>query len=269
VRSPHVRKTSYCARWYEKHISSLSHRSSYNYLCRRHRFGINLRPLLAPAVSRLAHDDSFLSPNVDTASDYVSADDPDTPPSILDHFLPADFAKASFLTPPMIKYHQNEYDRPGYGLAYIVYNAFQITKDVSELSSEEIRFHLDLCRLCAALTRENRKSLGLIIKEVIYYFTDVASHDLSNPSIQDKFSNEVELSLQTKLLHLSPSELSVIGSVLKASLTNLEATACQRNYVSRRGIFSASRPPTNKKELTTLYFEGSRAMYSNLPCPRA
>jgi hypothetical protein len=127
VRSPHTRKTSYCARWYEKHISSLSHRSSYNYLCCRHRFGINLRPLSAPAVSRLAHDDIFLSPNVDTASDDVSADDPDTPSNILDHFLPADFAKASFLTPLMIKYHRNEYDRPGYGLDYIVSNAFQIT----------------------------------------------------------------------------------------------------------------------------------------------
>jgi hypothetical protein len=45
--------------------------------------------------------------------------------------------------------------------------------------------------------------------------------------------------------------------------------ACQRNNVSRRGIFSASRPPTNEKELNTLYFEGSRAMYSNLPCPGA
>jgi hypothetical protein len=109
----------------------------------------------------------------------------------------------------------------------------------------------------------------LIIKEVIYYFTDVALHDLPNPSIQDKFSNEVQLSLQTKLPHLPPSELSFIGSVLKASLTKLEATACQRNNVSRRGIFSAYRPPTNEKELNTLYFEGSRAMYSNLPCPRA
>jgi hypothetical protein len=79
-------------------------------------------------VQQLAHDDSFLSPNVDIASDDVSADDPDTPPSILDHFLSANFAKASFLTPPMIKYHRNEYDRPGYGLACIVSNAFQITK---------------------------------------------------------------------------------------------------------------------------------------------
>jgi hypothetical protein len=150
-----------------------------------------------------------------------------------------------------------------------VSNAFEIAKDVSELSSEEIGFHLDLCRLCVALTRENRKSLGLIIKEVIYYFTDVASHDLSNPSIQDKFSNEVQLSLQTKLPHLTPSELAVIGSVLKASLTNLEDTACARNNVSSRGIFSASRPPTNEKELNTLYFEGSRAIYANLPCPTA
>jgi hypothetical protein len=33
--------------------------------------------------------------------------------------------------------------------------------------------------------------------------------------------------------------------------------------------FSASRPPTNEKELNTFYLEGSRAMYSNLPCPRA
>jgi hypothetical protein len=105
-----------------------------------------------------------------------------------------------------------------------VSNAFEIAKDVSELPSEEIGFQLDLCCLCVALTRENRKSLGLIIKEVIYYFTDVASHDLSNPSIQDKFSNEVQLSLRTKLPHLSPSELAVIGSVLKASLANLEDT---------------------------------------------
>jgi hypothetical protein len=109
------------------------------------------------------------------------------------HLLPANFNKASLLTPPMIKYHQNEYDRPGYGLPYIVSNAFEIAKDVSELSSKEIRFHLDLCGLCGARTGENRKSLGLIIKEVIYYFTDVASHDLSNPSIQDKFSNKVQL----------------------------------------------------------------------------
>jgi hypothetical protein len=115
----------------------------------------------------------------------------------------------------------------------------------------------------------NQKSLGLIIKEVIYHFTDVALHDLSNPSVQDKFSNKVQLSLQTKLPHLSPSELTVIGSVLRSALTNLKATACQRNNVSRREIFSASRPPTNEKELNTLYFEGSRAMYSNLPCSRA
>jgi hypothetical protein len=52
-----------------------------------------------------------------------------------------------FLNPPMIKHH-----RPGYGLAYIVSNTFEIAKDVSELSSEEIRSHLDLCRLCVALT---------------------------------------------------------------------------------------------------------------------
>ena len=110
---------------------------------------------------------TFTSSDVDTATD---ADDPDTPSSILVHFLPADFEKASFLTPPMVKYHQNEYDRPGYGLAYIVSNAFEIAKDVSELSSKEIRFHLDLCRLCIALTRENRKSRGLIIKDVIHYF---------------------------------------------------------------------------------------------------
>jgi hypothetical protein len=87
--------------------------------------------LPVPDVSRLAHDDSFLSPNGDPASDDVSAEDPDALPSIFDHFFSADFAKASFLTPPMIEYHRNEYDRPGYGLAYIVSNAFQITKDVS------------------------------------------------------------------------------------------------------------------------------------------
>jgi hypothetical protein len=185
-------------------------------------------------MSPFANHDSFTFPDVDTASDDVSDNDPDIPPSILVHFLPADFEKASFLTPPMIKYHQNKYNRPGYGLACIVSKVFEIAKDVSELSSKEIRFHLDLCCLCVALTRENRKSLGLIIKEVIHYFTDVASHDLSNASIQDLFYNEVHLSLQTKLLHLSHSELSVIGSVLKASFTNLEATACARNNISRQ-----------------------------------
>jgi hypothetical protein len=58
--------------------------------------------------------------------------------------------------------------------------------------------------------------------------------------------------------------------VLKAYFTNLEATACTRqNNISKREIFSASRPPTNEKEFNTLYFEGSRAMYANVPCPRA
>jgi hypothetical protein len=57
---------------------------------------------------------------------------------------------------------------------------------------------------------------------------------------------------------------------LKAPFTtNLDTTACQCNNVSRRGVFSASRPPTNEKELSTIYFEGSRAMYANPPCPRA
>jgi hypothetical protein len=247
LRSPHTNRTSYCARWYQKHISSLSHRSRYNDLCRRHQFGIILRPLSVP-MSRLSNHDSLPSPDADTATDDVSTDHPGTPPSILGHLLPADFDKASFLTPPMIKYHRNEYDRPGYGLAYIVSNAFEIAKDSSEPSSEEIGFHLDLCCLCVALTRENRKSLGLIIKEVIYYFTDVASHDLSNPSIQDKFSTKVQLSLQTKLPHLSPSELAVIGSVLKASLTNLEDTACAGNNVSRRGFFPhPDRQPMRRK----------------------
>jgi hypothetical protein len=188
-------------------------------------------------MSRLSNHDSPLLPDADTAIDDLSTDDPNTPPSILGHLLPTDFDKASSLTPPMIKYHQNEYDRPGYGLAYIVSNAFEIAKAVSELSAKEIGFHLDLCRLCVALTRENRKSLGLIIKEVIYYFTDVASHDLSNTSIQDKFSNEAQLSLQTKLPHLTPSKLAVTGPALKASITNLEDTACARNNVSSRGIF--------------------------------
>jgi hypothetical protein len=256
VHSPHTVKTSYLARWYEKHISSSSHPSRYDDLRRRHPLGINLSLLSVP-TARLAHHDSLISPDVNMAADDVSAGDPDTPPSILVHLLPANFEKASFLTPSMIKYHQNEYDRPGYGLAYIVSNAFEITKDVSELSSEKIRFHLDLCHLCVALTQENKKSLGLIIKEVIYYFTDVAPHDLSNPSIQDNFSNEVQLSLQTKLPQLSSSHFTVIGSVLKASLTNIEATACHCNNASRRGIFSASRPPAKEKDLNTLYFEGS------------
>jgi hypothetical protein len=66
-----------------------------------------------------------------------------------------------------------EYDRPGYGLAYIVSNTFEIAKYVSELSSEEIRFHLDLCHLCVALTRENRKSqkssiILLMLPRMIY-----------------------------------------------------------------------------------------------------
>jgi hypothetical protein len=161
----------------------------------------------------------------------------------------------------MIKYHQNEYDRPGYGLAYIVSNAFEIAKAASELSSKEIGFHLDLCRLCVALTRENRKSLGLIIKEVIYYFTDVASHDLSNTSIQDKFSNETAPPNPFwTCCHWTGFE-SIHHQPWRHRLRTQQCIK-QRN-------FSASRPTTNEKELNTLCFEGSRAMYKNLPCPRA
>jgi hypothetical protein len=71
-------------------------------------------------MSRLFNHDSLLLLDADTATDDVSTDDPDTPRSILGHLLPADFDKASLLTSSMIKYHRNEYDRPGYGLAYIV-----------------------------------------------------------------------------------------------------------------------------------------------------
>jgi hypothetical protein len=49
-------------------------------------------------MSWFVNHDSFTWPDADTATDDVSADDPDTPPSILVHFLPANFEKACFLT---------------------------------------------------------------------------------------------------------------------------------------------------------------------------
>jgi hypothetical protein len=75
LHSPHTNRTSSCARWYQKHISSLSHQSRYNDLCGCHQFGINLRPLSDP-MSRLSNHGSLPSPDANTATDDVSTDDP-------------------------------------------------------------------------------------------------------------------------------------------------------------------------------------------------
>jgi hypothetical protein len=50
-------------------------------------------------MSWLSNHDSLPLPDANTATDDVSTDDPDTPPSILGHLLPANFNKAMWVYP--------------------------------------------------------------------------------------------------------------------------------------------------------------------------
>jgi hypothetical protein len=102
-------------------------------------------------MSWLSNHDSLPLPDADTATDDVSTDDPNTPPSIFGHLLPANFDKASFLTPPMIKYHQNEYDRPGYGLAYIEIAKTFLNYPLKRLGS------ISICVVSALLLHERMR----------------------------------------------------------------------------------------------------------------
>jgi hypothetical protein len=191
--------------------------------------------------------------------------------NVVSNLLPPNFKSASFLTPEMIKYHQNEHERPGYGIACIVHDAFSLTEDVSQMKPEEVQFHIDACRLCIEITRSKVSVFGSILHEIITYFTSVPKSGVQSSASQNDYIDRVSNQLQEKLPYLPVQDLSVIRRVLGDTFDNFSTKPAECMESSQRGLFYATRPPQNesKLELNRFYLQGPNSIYENLPCQKA
>jgi hypothetical protein len=95
-----------------------------------------------------------------------------------------------------------------------------------------------------------------MIKDVISYSTDIAVHfhSINQSKTRIQLSQKISSNNAVKFVTFFFNKCGL--------LTKLEATVCQWNsFAKQRGIFAASRPPTNEKEVNILYLlEGTRAM---------
>jgi hypothetical protein len=134
--------------------------------------------------------------------------------NVLSNLLPSNFKTASFLTPEMIKYHQNEHERPSFGISCIVHDSFSLTEDVSQMKPEEVQFHIDACPLCIEITRSKVSIFSSIFHEIITYFTSVPRSGLQSLASQNDYIDHISNQLQEELPNLPVHDLSVIRKVL-------------------------------------------------------
>jgi hypothetical protein len=189
--------------------------------------------------------------------------------NVLSSLLPPNFKTASFLTPAMIKYHQNEHERPGYGIACIVHDAFSLTEDVSQMTPEEVQFHTDTCRLCIEITRSKVSIFGSILHEIISYFTSVPKSGVQSSASQNDYIDRVSNQLQEDLPTLPVHDLTVIRKVLGDTFEDFSAKPAGTTESSQRGLFYATRPPQNESEQNRFYLQGPNSIYENLPGQKA
>jgi hypothetical protein len=223
-------------KWYGQHFFSRSHTESHRL------FLENLMPSVPHPAS---HPSSLLNLSDGNAVDFgpgnslLGSNEVDS--EALD-VLPANFDTASFLTPEMVKYHKNEHERPGYGIACIVHDAFSLTEDVSTLTPEEVQFHIDACRLCIEITRTKVCTLGTPLDEIITYFTYVPKSGVQSSASEKEYVNRVSLRLQQNLPNLDETELTVIRKVLGDTFDEFPPQRTG-SLECKRGLFFATRPP--------------------------
>jgi hypothetical protein len=155
-RSPYYYRTYYFLneKWYGQHFSSRLHTEAHLVFLENLQSFPNagVRPVV-PTHSSMDNAADFGPGNSSSVMNSVEFEDDDEVLfNVSANLLPPNFKTASFLTPEMVKYHKNEHERPGYGIACIVHDAFSMTEDVSTLNPEEVQFHIDACRLCIEIT---------------------------------------------------------------------------------------------------------------------
>ena len=267
-RSPYYSRAYYVLneKWYGQHFASRPHTESHVAFLEQLRSfsrtpfnrtnNISAHELVHNCYNLLDPSDQSL------VNSEVSAEDEEVF-NVLSNLLPPNFKTASFLTPEMIKYHQNEHKHPGYGMA------LSLTEDVSDMTSEEVQFHIDACRLCIEITRSKVSVFGSILHEIITYFTCVPRSGVHSSESQNDYIDLVSTELQEKLPNLAIYDLMVIQKVLGDSFLDFAAKPAGTKDSSPRGLFYATRPPQNESELNQFYLDGPNSIYENLPCQKA
>jgi hypothetical protein len=246
--------------WYNKHVSSPGHGNA----------------LLSASTA----EDSFY--DLDEASVdalTASADDPPTPLHVtpLSVVTEDSLDGCEFFNEKMRVFYQLEHLQTGLGFSNILRRAFDIDADASDFTAEEVSFHLNVCRLCVDSTRSQLQRVGLLLEEVIKYYAgkhkSVSSSQVTCQRIVDSFQQlsrerSVQPLTEEQRLVLFQSVEDVVSPRAEFSLSSFSAMIVEGYVPATRGIFRATYPPRNSKDLFRLYIDSHKSVYRNLlPCP--
>ena len=247
--------------WHKKHFSSPGH-------CHNLMAASIVEDTLFD-IDDTSVEGSLISRDNNTPTSLV----PVTPLSVVSHL---NLEGCEFFNERMRMFYQLEHSQTGLGFSNILRRAFDVDVDASDFTTEEVSFHLTICRLCVDSTRSQLKKIGYLLKEVIKYYA--GKHKLVLSS-EDTFQRIVQsyhiLSIQRAAQPLSEDQSAVLFESIQQvlspsvefSLTDFSATIVDGYAPSTRGVFRATYPPGNSKDLFRLYLDSEKSVYRNLPCP--